>query len=122
MKDVTGIERGKCNSCPCTEYRIQAGSGGLRCDYCNHTPAEHAKVTTQLGACLTCGKDTCDKYVPEDGHSTGECQYCGCDANSHAGGAAAACEKYQKYTITESAFSKRSMAICTLSINLYTLI
>ncbi len=104
MKDVTGIERGKCNSCPCTEYRIQAGSGGLRCDYCNHTPAEHAKVA-QLGACLTCGRDTCDKYVPEDGHSTGECQYCGCDANSHAGGAAAACEKYQNYTITESAFN-----------------
>ena len=89
MKDIQGIQRGKCNSCECEEYRAPVESGRLRCEYCNHTPGEHVKII-ELGACRSCGQDDCDKYVSEDPNSYTDCQYCGCSANSHAG--AEACE------------------------------
>lgn len=96
MKDVNGVERGKCNSCACNEYRTQPGSGSLRCDYCNHTPGEHVKIA-ELGACLKCGQANCDKYMPEEPGGYGECQYCGCDASSHAGAAQPAQGPARKY-------------------------
>lgn len=87
MKDIQGIQRGKCNSCECEEYRAPAAPGQLRCEYCNHTPGEHVRMV-ELGACTKCGKDNCDKYVSEDPNSYTDCQYCGCGANHHEGAAA----------------------------------
>jgi len=84
MKDIQGIQRGKCNSCECEEYRAPSASGVLRCEYCNHTPGEHVRMV-DLGACNKCGKDNCDKYVSEDPNSYTDCQYCGCGANHHEG-------------------------------------
>ena len=86
MKDIQGVQRGKCNasSCECEEYRAPSKSGQLRCDYCDHTPREHVKII-QLGGCTKCGKDECNQYVSEDPNSYTECEYCGCDASVHAG-------------------------------------
>ena len=93
MKDIQGIQRGKCNSagCECEEYRtVSSSSGGgggkLRCEYCNHTPVDHVKII-ELGACSKCkasGED-CDKYESDDPNSYTDCAYCGCGANHHAG-------------------------------------
>jgi len=87
MKDIQGIQRGKCNSCECEEYRAPSAPGVLRCEYCNHTPGEHVRMV-ELGACTKCGKDNCDKYVSEDPNSYTDCQYCGCGASHHEGAAA----------------------------------
>lgn len=89
MKDIQGVQRGKCSACECEEYRPPPTAGHLRCEYCNHTPAEHLKMV-ELGACKQCGEDNCDKYVSEDPNSYTECQYCGCGASQHVG--ADACE------------------------------
>ena len=84
MKDVQGIQRGKCNSCKCIEYRAPEDSGKYRCDYCNHTPGEHVEIL-ELGACKTCGKSGCDRYSSEEPNSYTDCQYCGCPASQHEG-------------------------------------
>ena len=89
MKDIQGVQRGKCNSCECEEFRASPDPRHLRCEYCNHTPGEHVKIV-ELGACQKCGQDDCDKYVSEDPNSYTDCQYCGCSASCHAG--ADACE------------------------------
>lgn len=86
MKDVQGIQRGKCNDpgCECEEYIAHKGSGSLRCEYCNHTPAQHVKIIA-LGACSSCGKDNCASYESEDPNKYTDCEYCGCKAECHAG-------------------------------------
>ena len=86
MKDIQGIQRGKCNSCECEEYRTTAKPerGSLRCEYCNHTPGEHVRII-ELGACRVCGKEECDKYQSDDPNSYTDCGYCGCGADLHAG-------------------------------------
>ena len=84
MKDVQGIQRGKCNTCDCEEYRSPPIPGQLRCEYCDHTPAEHVRIV-ELGACKQCGEDDCDKYVSDEPNSYSDCQYCGCSANQHEG-------------------------------------
>ncbi len=86
MKDVQGIERGKCNQhCECEEYRTPPpGSGSLRCEYCNHTPGEHVRIIT-LGACNKCEPGNCTSYEPEEKRSYSDCQYCGCSAAHHEG-------------------------------------
>lgn len=95
MKDIQGIQRGKCNKCECVEYRPPPPPPGaeahgkpvrLRCEYCDHTPVEHVKII-QLGECKQCGKDNCEKYESEDPNSYTDCQYCGCEAKHHAGAA-----------------------------------
>ena len=96
MKDIQGVQRGKCTGCECEEYRPPPTAGHLRCEYCNHTPAEHLKMV-ELGACKQCGKDNCDKYVSEDPNSYTECQYCGCAASQHVG--ADACEFWTSQAI-----------------------
>ena len=73
--------------CECEEYRTvssdgPSGGGKLRCEYCNHTPAEHVKII-DLGACSKCGD--CEKYESEELFSYTDCSYCGCGANYHAG-------------------------------------
>lgn len=94
MKDVQGIQRGKCKdtSCECEEYRTSPQAQDLRCEYCNHTPVEHVRII-ELGACKICGKDECDKYQSDDPNSYTDCGYCGCGANQHAGA-----EKLRKQT------------------------
>ena len=87
MKDIQGIERGKCNQCECEEYRApppDSSSGRLRCEYCNHTPGEHVRIIA-LGACNKCEPGNCTNYEPEDLKSYSDCQYCGCAAVHHAG-------------------------------------
>ncbi len=85
MKDIQGVQRGKCNTCECEEYRTSPTQPGqLRCEYCNHTPGEHVKII-ELGACSSCGKEHCDKYQSEDPNSYTDCEYCGCYAQLHAG-------------------------------------
>lgn len=88
MKDIQGIQRGKCTSnCECEEYRPpppDSTTGKLRCEYCNHTPGEHIKIIS-LGSCNSCGEENCEKYEPEDDKSYSDCQYCGCSAGHHAG-------------------------------------
>ena len=86
MKDIQGVQRGKCNTCECEEYRTspKPQPGQLRCEYCNHTPGEHVKII-ELGACSSCGKEECDKYQSEDPNSYTDCAYCGCPAHTHAG-------------------------------------
>ena len=92
MKDIQGIQRGKCNSpgCECDEYRTASSDGQmlggskLRCEYCDHTPVQHVKII-ELGECRTCGKDNCEKYEFEDPNSYSDCAYCGCQASQHAG-------------------------------------
>ena len=84
MKDIQGVNRGKCNLCDCIEYMSPTESGHLRCEYCNHTPAEHVKIV-ELGACKRCGQGDCTKYESEDPNSYSECQYCGCSASAHEG-------------------------------------
>ncbi len=81
MKDIQGINRGKCNECECEEYRAPPEPGRLRCEYCNHTPADHVRIVA-LGACK-CGK--CDTYISDKPNEYTECQYCDCDASEHAG-------------------------------------
>ncbi|CAI8018715.1 hypothetical protein GBAR_LOCUS11342 [Geodia barretti] len=83
MKDVQGIERGKCNSCECIEYRPPPESGKLSCEYCGHRPTEHVRIV-ELGRCRTKGCD-CDKYTSEVPNSYSECEYCGCSASTHEG-------------------------------------
>ena len=97
MKDIQGVQRGKCNSpdCECEEYRTASSDGRaiggdstsrkLRCEYCDHTPVQHVKII-ELGECKTCGKDGYDKYEFEDPNSYSDCAYCGCGASQHAGG------------------------------------
>lgn len=92
MKDVQGINRGKCNQCECDEYRQpppeQDSSSvqhlRLRCEYCNHTPVEHVRLI-ELGGCTSCGPDNCDKYESEEKNSYTACGYCGCPAKCHSG-------------------------------------
>ena len=87
MKDVQGIQRGKCNSpgCECEEYRTNSdASGKCRCEYCDHSPVQHVKII-ELGECKSCGKDNCEKYEFENPNSYGNCAYCDCPANAHAG-------------------------------------
>ena len=84
MKDKQGITRGKCMSseCECTEYLKPEDSTGLRCDYCDHAPAKHAKTETRkLGACTKC-RD-CLSYESEDDPSYPDCEYCDCPAQYH---------------------------------------
>ena len=88
MKDVQGIQRGKCNLCECIEYRAPEDGGKCCCDYCGHRPVEHVRIV-ELGACRAKGCD-CDTYSPEDPNSYSDCQYCGCSASLHKG--AEACE------------------------------
>ena len=83
MKDVQGIQRGKCNSCECNEYRTPEEQGKYSCGYCGHRPVEHVRIV-ELGECRTKGCD-CDKYSPEDPNSYSDCQYCGCSASVHKG-------------------------------------
>ena len=83
MKDVQGIERGKCNSCECSEYRPPPESGKLSCEYCGHRPTEHVRIV-ELGRCRTKGCD-CDKYTSEVPNRYSECEYCGCSASTHEG-------------------------------------
>ena len=92
MKDIQGVERGKCgkDGCECDEYRCPPADQStdkrmkLRCEYCDHTPAEHVKIIP-LGGCRKCGEDNCDKYEPESPSSYSDCQYCGCGAQYHVG-------------------------------------
>ena len=83
-RDIKGIVRGKCNSCDeCDEYLPpQEGQQSVRCDYCNHTPAEHVKII-KLGACTGC--NDCEEYMSEKETSYTKCGYCGCIANKHKG-------------------------------------
>ena len=83
MKDVQGVQRGKCNSCECIEYRRPEESSRHRCEYCDHPPTQHVKII-ELGACKTKDCD-CDKYASEDPNSYTDCQYCGCPASQHKG-------------------------------------
>lgn len=91
MKDIQGVQRGKCNKCECEEYMCpppgDKSSGGavrLRCEYCDHTPVDHVKIIP-LGLCGKCGQDGCDKYESESPNYYSDCQYCGCAAQYHAG-------------------------------------
>ena len=83
-KDVQGVLRGKCNGecCDCEEYYPPPEGKGLKCEYCDHVPANHVRII-QLGACRGCSD--CDKYDPEKETSYSECQYCGCEASQHKG-------------------------------------
>lgn len=89
MKDIQGIQRGKCNKCECEEYRSPPPDKStgkcvkLRCEYCDHTPVEHVKMV--MGGCKKCGEDNCEKYESEDPNSYTDCQYCGCEAKHHVG-------------------------------------
>lgn len=97
MKDVHGIQRGKCHShsCECEEYIAPSTSGKLRCEYCNHTPVDHDKIV-KLGKCNKCGD--CEAYESEDKNSCSDCQYCGCSSTDHEGAekrkAQVVCTKY----------------------------
>lgn len=82
MKDVQGIQRGKCNICECSEYRTPSGDG-VSCEYCGHRPGEHVKMVA-LGQCMTKDCD-CDQYQSEDPNSYSKCLYCGCTASTHQG-------------------------------------
>ena len=92
MKDIQGIQRGKCNwsGCECEEYRTSpsgessGASGRYRCEYCDHPPVQHVKII-ELGACKSCGKDNCEKYEFDDPNSYSNCAYCDCPANQHEG-------------------------------------
>lgn len=92
MKDIQGIQRGRCNSpgCECEEYRTSptgessGASGRFRCEYCDHTPVQHVKII-ELGACKACGKDNCEKYEFDDPNCYSNCAYCDCPASSHEG-------------------------------------
>ncbi len=86
MKDVQGIQRGRCNAacCECEEYRTSSQSSLVRCEYCNHTPVDHVRIIV-LGACSSCGKDDCNEYQSEDPNSYTDCEYCGCPAQMHSG-------------------------------------
>lgn len=93
MKDIQGIQRGECNNCECEEYRSpppEKTSDGvgvrLRCEYCNHTPAEHVRIIP-LGACRQCRAqgDSCEEYESESPNKYTDCQYCGCGAQHHDG-------------------------------------
>lgn len=83
MKDIQGVQRGKCNSCECIEYRAPEEKSKFRCEYCNHTPTDHVQIV-ELGACKKDDCD-CDQYSSEDPNSYTECQYCGCPASQHEG-------------------------------------
>ena len=82
MKDVQGIQRGKCNICECSEYRTPSGDG-VSCEYCGHRPGEHVQMVA-LGQCMTKDCD-CDQYQSEDPNSYSKCCYCGCTASTHQG-------------------------------------
>lgn len=83
MKDVQGIQRGKCNSCECIEYRTPEESGKYSCGYCGHRPVDHVRII-ELGGCRAKDCD-CDKYSSDDPNSYTDCQYCGCSASVHEG-------------------------------------
>lgn len=85
MKDVQGIQRGKCNSrsCECIEYRTPEESDKYSCGYCGHRPVEHVRII-ELGGCRAKDCD-CDKYSSDDPNSYTDCQYCGCTASVHEG-------------------------------------
>ena len=87
MKDVQGTLRGKCDQpgCNCKGYRrALLHNHQLRCEYCDHTPAQHVTII-ELGKCRECGK--CDKYKydSEEPCSDADCIICGCRAVHHVG-------------------------------------
>ena len=91
MKDIQGINRGKCNCCECDEYRHPPPEDSsdvqylkLRCEYCNHTPVEHVRLI-ELGACMKCGADNCEEYESDEKNCYTVCGYCGCPAACHSG-------------------------------------
>ena len=43
-KDKRGIERGKCNLCPCEEFDTE---GSILCEYCGHPPINHVVLEHQ---------------------------------------------------------------------------
>ena len=84
MKDIQGIQRGKCNNCECSENRtVEGGSGGLACEYCGHRPVDHVRIMP-LGRCRNKDCD-CDKYTSDDPNSYSDCEYCGCKPSFHEG-------------------------------------
>ena len=96
MKDVQGIQRGKCNSCECIEYRTPEESGKYSCGYCGHRPVDHVRII-ELGGCRTKDCD-CDKYSSDDPNSYTDCQYCGCTASVHDGAEACKLTKSVPFT------------------------
>ena len=97
MKDIQGIQRGKCNSCECVEYRTPGDDGKYACGYCGHRPVHHVRIVP-LGECRTKDCD-CDKYDSDDKNSYSDCQYCGCSASTHKG--AEACKNTPAYNYSK---------------------
>ena len=118
MKDVQGIQRGKCNTCECEEYRSPSIPGQLRCEYCNHTPAEHVRIV-ELGACKQCGEDNCDKYVSDEPNSYTDCQYCGCSANQHEGSDACEFLTSQTFFSRADGDTHQNVRPCILSVGVW---
>ena len=83
MKDVCGVERGKCTACKCKAFTCMT-PGGVRCEYCDHTPGQHVKIV-ELGECLSprCSGGNCMKYMSESRAENSTCLYCGCEASDH---------------------------------------
>ena len=85
MKDVHGIERGKCTQCECNEFTCET-PGRVRCEYCDHPPGRHVRIV-ELGECLNpeCIESggNCRKYEAEGIYAGSSCAYCGCEARSH---------------------------------------
>lgn len=75
MKDIQGIERGKCKAsdCKCKEYKLSSISGKLRCEGCNHTPIQHDKIEGRL---------KCDAFKSENKSSHADCD---CQPSDHEG-------------------------------------
>ena len=86
MKDIQGVQRGKCNSagCECGEYMTVEGGQGILCEYCGHRPVDHVRIVT-LGPCRSKDCGGCDKYESETSNSYSDCSYCGCPASVHQG-------------------------------------
>ena len=84
MKDVQGEMRGKCNKCECKEF--MSAEGRVRCEYCDHSPADHVRII-ELGKCLSpqCNGVNCKKYMPENDTEYSNCQYCECESKYHEG-------------------------------------
>ena len=79
MRDRQGKWRVKCGfkACDCEEYFVEDAKK-IRCDYCNHSPADHC----WLGPCKECEEDEdieggCTKYEEDDDENEdGVCSYC----------------------------------------------
>lgn len=84
MKDVQGVERGRCTACDCKGFICETPKA-VKCEYCDHAPGQHVRI--ELGECTNklCVGGNCKKYMTEGSTTTetSACAYCGCEASDH---------------------------------------